>query len=143
MDGVILNCSFCSTLFLMCKSCYRGQRYCCKDCRGIARAEQCKKAGKTYRRSFLARQIAAFRQARFRARSKKVTHQSSLEVPNPIESNSLSLAVDPKPQSETSHCFVCKKIISFFHYSPELMRSVHVKSRGKDKNCDDVSQRPP
>jgi len=143
MFGLILNCKLCTVAFLICKSCYRGQRYCGISCYEPARTLQLRFAGKKYRSTRSGRRSGAKRQAKHRSKVKIVTHQSSLETPDVVETNSGSFAGVPKPQRETSHCTGCNRRIVFFHFSPELMRSVHVKRRRKDKNSGNVSQGPP
>jgi len=65
----------CSRLFAVCGRCDRGRRYCSKECAALARRTQLRRAGRLYQASERGRQSHAARQARYRARRSRVTHQ--------------------------------------------------------------------
>lgn len=46
-----IRCSLCSKIFHICVSCYRGQRFCCEDCRRKARKESRAAIQRRYRNS--------------------------------------------------------------------------------------------
>jgi len=70
----------CSRLFAVCGSCDRGRRYCSEGCAALARRAQTRRAGRCYQASERGRQAHAARQARYRAKRSRVTHQP-LAVP--------------------------------------------------------------
>ena len=65
----------CSRLFAVCGSCDRGRRYCSEECAALARRAQTRRAGRCYQASDRGRQAHAARQARYRAKRSRVTHQ--------------------------------------------------------------------
>jgi hypothetical protein len=65
----------CSRLFAVCGSCDRGRRYCSDECAALARRAQTRRAGRCYQASERGRQAHAARQARYRAKRSRVTHQ--------------------------------------------------------------------
>ena len=65
----------CSRLFAVCESCDRGRRYCSEECAALARRAQTRRAGRCYQASERGRQAHAARQARYRAKRSRVTHQ--------------------------------------------------------------------
>lgn len=65
----------CSRLFAVCGSCDRGRRYCSEECAALARRAQTRRAGRCYQASERGRQAHAARQARYRAKRSRVTHQ--------------------------------------------------------------------
>jgi hypothetical protein len=69
-------------MFFICRSCYRGQRYCNDACRKKARREQLRQANRRYQRSSEARLDHRDRQRDYRQRrSGRVTDQSSSGKP--------------------------------------------------------------
>jgi len=79
------SCPRCEQQLRICRSCYRGHRYCSKQCSEASRRESLRQAGARYRRSPKGARSNASRQKRFRARRRRVqkivTHQSSLFLP--------------------------------------------------------------
>lgn len=67
----------CRKQFTLCSHCDRGNRYCGDECRKQARRQTLKLAGDRHQRSPEGARDHADRQARFRERQKKVTHQGS------------------------------------------------------------------
>ena len=43
-----ITCRWCDSVFALCRSCFRGQAYCCELCRKSARREQCHRAQRKY-----------------------------------------------------------------------------------------------
>ena len=70
----------CRRLFQLCTGCDRGQRYCERACGRRARAESVRAAGRRYQRTRDGRHAHAARQAAYRERRRKVTHQAPPEV---------------------------------------------------------------
>lgn len=65
----------CSRLFAVCGRCDRGRRYCSEECAELVRRVQTRRAGRCYQASERGRQAHAARQARYRAKRSRVTHQ--------------------------------------------------------------------
>ncbi|NOJ58223.1 MULTISPECIES: hypothetical protein [Myxococcus] len=85
----------CRRLFQLCSRCDRGQRYCERRCGVLARAESVRAAGRRYQRTRDGRHAHAERQAAYRGRRRKVTHQS----PPP---GALEVTVPPAPAQATT-----------------------------------------
>jgi hypothetical protein len=70
----------CRRVFFLCRHCDRGDRYCSAACTQRARHTTLHAAGHRYQQTRRGRLHHAARQARYRARRKKVTHQTSPTV---------------------------------------------------------------
>ncbi len=46
-----IKCNYCQQYFLLCRSCYRGQCYCCDRCRFIAQREAQRRTQRRYRQT--------------------------------------------------------------------------------------------
>ncbi len=46
-----MECSWCGTIFCVCQSCWRGQAYCCDECRRTAQRKAHREAQKRYRKT--------------------------------------------------------------------------------------------
>ena len=85
-------------MFFLCRHCDRGDRYCSRRCREEARRTTLRGAGQRYQRSRQGRLHHAARQARYRARQQKVTHQTSHIapgsgiVPTPLATNTTTVS---------------------------------------------------
>ncbi len=77
---VICARSDCRRVFFLCRHCDRGDRYCSASCAQRARHATLRAAGQRYQDSRRGRLRHAARQARYRARQQKVTHQTSPTV---------------------------------------------------------------
>ena len=66
MDGVLLVCRGCGTEFRVCQSCWRGQRYCGKECSRHARTESKRKNQKKYSKTPQGRKLHKLKQKRYR-----------------------------------------------------------------------------
>jgi len=64
-----INCKYCRRCFLLCRSCYRGQCYCCGRCRFIAQRASLRRAQYRYRQT--EKGLKAHREAEKRRRSRK------------------------------------------------------------------------
>jgi hypothetical protein len=67
----------CRQLFYLGRRCDRGQRYCSRACADGVRRVTLRAAGRLYQQSRPGRFHHAARQARYRARRQKVTHQTT------------------------------------------------------------------
>jgi hypothetical protein len=76
--GRFFLCARCRTQVLICSCCDRGNIYCEQDCAQTSRCTKQRAAGRRYQGTFNGRRNHAARAKRYRARQKKVTHQSSL-----------------------------------------------------------------
>ncbi len=70
-------CARCKRVVVICTSCDRGQIYCNTDCAEIRRRETIRQAARKYQGTAVGARNHARRQARYRMRQEKVTHQGS------------------------------------------------------------------
>lgn len=76
-EGIQRKCFCCGNIFFVCKSCWRGQRYCSIECRQKSRKEKLRIYQKKYNRSTKGRESNRLRQQRYRKKRISVTHHSS------------------------------------------------------------------
>lgn len=69
--GVRIKCQHCKTFFIVCVSCYRGQRYCQSSCRMEARAISRRWSQKRYQQSPKGKLVHQLKQKRYRERKNK------------------------------------------------------------------------
>ena len=99
----------CGGLFFICRSCYRGQRYCSGPCRQAARREQRRAANRRHQQSDEGRLDHRDRQRAYRRRIARVTDQGSAPA---MDSGSIA---PPDPIGRTARrltrrpvcCIVC------------------------------------
>ena len=86
----------CNTLFTICASCDRGQRYCSDGCRKRMRQRQMRESGHRYQASAVGKQNHSQRQRSYRQRRcrPRVTHQGPASITTPR-------------QPQTTSCFQC------------------------------------
>lgn len=106
LEGYVLRCKQCASIFVVCKSCYRGQRYCGVVCRKLGYTATRKAAKRRHEASVEAKLDHRDRERRYRANKKSVTDQASdFSLPAVLHS--------PKPHLEawmlpkTGICAVC------------------------------------
>ena len=78
--GYNLKCPNCQETFYICKSCFRGEKFCSSGCKAKARKKSIRLAGSTYQSSPIGRKHHCLRQKRYRKNQrlkKNVTHHSS------------------------------------------------------------------
>jgi hypothetical protein len=107
-------CLLCYQNALVCRHCDRGQVYCSQSCSQTRRKENMKASSRRYQASFKGRASHARRQARYRARQNKVTHQGSSMNDNdallsPTENNSENEKLE-QPANKPC-CFFCGKSV--------------------------------
>jgi hypothetical protein len=97
MDSVGLgqDCRFCGDFFVLCRRCWRGQRYCNKSCARAAYRSRRQQAARKYSATAKGREAHRKRQQRFRIRKARagstaglqesVTHPSSRTHSSPLE----------------------------------------------------------
>ena len=78
---ITIECRYCHQQFGLCRSCYRGQRYCCDQCRKRARRKANRLAQQRYRQTDKGRK--AHREAENRRRQKKNGSQVKCQQPPP------------------------------------------------------------
>ena len=66
-QGMNLSCALCQRIFIVCRPCFRGQKYCRQSCAGEARRRKFRRAGRAYSSSEHGKKMARERQARRRA----------------------------------------------------------------------------
>lgn len=121
MDGISISCKECGEIFIVCRSCYRGHRYCSNQCRLMGYRESNTKAQKKYQKTFKGRLNHSKRQMRYRAKHKIVTHQTSIKLKTNIE----------KTPTIKNKCLGCNQSITRTFKSFEqlkLIRSYYEKT---------------
>ena len=71
-----INCKYCHQDFLLCRSCYRGQCYCCGKCRFKAQLESRRRAQQRYRLTEKGREAHRQAEKRRRGRNNRKTSNS-------------------------------------------------------------------
>jgi hypothetical protein len=66
----VIECAVCTRAFVLCRRCYRGQKYCDEPCRRRARREQCRRAQDAYLQKLAGRRRRAEASAAYRARQR-------------------------------------------------------------------------
>jgi len=104
MDGFSVTCNFCQKVFYICKSCYRGHKYCSYRCRRKGYLIKQKVAQAKYQKTFKGRMKHALRQKKYRLKKlkQKVTYKTHEKAE--IKVNTVSVKKD--------RCMICKKKIS-------------------------------
>ena len=112
----LYNCARCHRQVTICSHCDRGNIYCGKSCADRARSTSLRAAGKRYQRTRRGRFNHAERQRRYRSRSKKVTHQGSLELPanDPLTTRSEAPSSVVVVEDEAIRCHFCGRLCSGF-----------------------------
>lgn len=119
MTAVVLvfDCVYCQQDFAICKSCYRGHKYCSESCRSLGYRENKVKARKKYDSSAEAKADHRDRQKAFRKR-KKENHPETLVV-NCVTDQSSNLtasSVERQPFKDlfgvSRRCQICGCTIS-------------------------------
>ena len=98
--GLVLVCQCCDKYFVICKSCYRGHKYCSLDCKLTGYESRRKTARQKFENTFEEKLDHADRQARYRERQKVTDKSSKLNIKNVIE-NIENMEIDSKIDLET------------------------------------------
>lgn len=80
--GLVLVCQCCDKYFVICKSCYRGHKYCSLDCKLTGYESRRKTARQKFENTFEEKLDHADRQARYRERQKVTDKSSKLNIKN-------------------------------------------------------------
>lgn len=100
-----IKCKYCQQCFLLCRSCYRGQCYCCGRCRFIAQREARRRAQQRYRLTKKGRK--AHREAERRRRIRK-TRNIQKTVDDKGSTPPIPHAIlFAKPLNSTGFCHYC------------------------------------
>jgi hypothetical protein len=87
----------CRRQFSACGPCDHGRRYCGAECASAARRDSLRRAGRAYQRTHRGSRLHATRQARYRERLARVTHQrpsEALEITTlPVQTPTVDVAV--------------------------------------------------
>ncbi len=113
--GQRISCAFCLEVFVICHSCYRGQKYCSVPCRSTFKRQRRNEASRRYQDSDVGRRRHTLRQNALRLRQRNVTHpssQTSLEI---VEQNAVK---PPRVRGEFQRCCICRTIIRFLLNEP-------------------------
>ena len=131
MVGVQVICARCEVEFLVCRSCWSGQRYCSKQCSSEARDESHRKSQTVYSRTSKGKASSRRRQRRYRLKKRKTKKN---ETDKATEKNKGSL----KPESKRGLCLFCRGKIFVLvkrgkekHFSFRRLRCLHQNSRLK------------
>ena len=112
--GYVLSCKHCSNVFVICKSCYRGHKYCSKACRKSGYEASRKQAREKYNDSIEAKLDHQDRSRRYRlSLQKSVTDKTSKVEVNTINKhlhreNENSLL---KIKDQSGVCTSCGKLV--------------------------------
>jgi hypothetical protein len=121
----------CRMQVLICSCCDRGQIYCAEGCAQRVRRRAVKCSGQRYQNTPAGRRRHAARQARYRARDKKVTHHGSpplrpgdlLAPGSPVSASDVAIPED-RPRRTIMHCHWCGR------RCPQLVRQGFLRRRG-------------
>ncbi len=100
-----IECRRCAQIFNVCRSCWRGQAYCCQKCRLTAQKEAHRKAQKKYRQTLKGKETHRLQERNRRLRQSKKNMDDATTNPDTIHDNVLS-----KPADTGSYCHFCGKI---------------------------------
>ncbi len=106
-SGIYIACKECSLIFLICRSCWRGQKYCSFDCKARGYKKVRSKAQKKYSKTANAKIYHRKRQNKYR-QNKKVTDQTSKKL-NPFVKESERKLTTNQRLLFGNTCFLCGK----------------------------------
>lgn len=116
-----IECRRCAQHFYVCRSCWRGQAYCCQQCRKAAQREARRKAQKKYRQTPKGKETHRLQERNRRLRQYEKTMDDATTNPDMIHDIVLS-----KPIDTASCCHFCGKIghiVDFFPWREYAGRS--------------------
>ena len=99
-------CPICSTQFVICRSCFRGHRYCCHDCRDHGYREARRRARRKYSQSTEARLDHCDRNRRYRFNKKWTIKNCVMDKSSKIILEQLKPS-QPKLVNQPTFCFLC------------------------------------
>ena len=103
MDGVLLRCGCCGNAFIVCRRCWRGQRYCNKSC--SRRASLCahQQSQRKYSGTIRGRRSHSIRQKRYR--KKRSVEKTETDATTTLTKDAI------KPAYHRENCHVCGGIV--------------------------------
>ena len=108
--GYVIGCSTCQKIFVVCKPCYRGQKYCSNSCRASGYELSRKVARQKYEKTIEAKLDHRDRSQRYRQslKQKSVTDKSSPKLKSNVSTlQSSHLKQNQLPQM--AYCLHCGK----------------------------------
>jgi len=108
-----VECRRCAQIFYVCRSCWRGQAYCCQECRRAAQKEASCKAQQKYRQTVKGKQAHCQQEKNRRLRQSKKTMDDASTNPGMIHDN-----VSSKPDCTGPCCHFCGKIGQIVNFFP-------------------------
>lgn len=109
--GLVLICKCCEKYFVVCKSCYRGHRYCSDSCKTTGYEVRRQNARQKFENSFEAKLDHADRQARYRQRKKVTDKTLKINLKN-INMHSHENFIEKLNQSDLVRCCIsCSKVL--------------------------------
>ena len=108
--GYVLGCKTCQKVFVVCRPCYRGQKYCSNTCRSSGYALSRKAARQKFEKTIEAKLDHRDRSQRYRQtmKQKSVTDKSSPKIEsNVFTPQSSHLKLNQLPQM--AYCLHCGK----------------------------------
>ncbi len=107
-----IECRWCAQIFYVCRSCWRGQVYCCQECRRTAQRDARRKSQRKYRQTPKGKEAHRLQERNRRLRQSEKTMDDATTNPDMIHDNVLS-----KPEYTGSCCHFCGttgQIVDFF-----------------------------
>ena len=90
-----IQCKHCRQYFLLCRSCFRGQKYCCLRCRFIAQREARRRAQQRYRQTEKGRKAHREAERRRRIKISRNTQKTVDDVSSPPSTSRVILFSRP------------------------------------------------
>lgn len=112
--GYVLSCKCCGKIFVICKHCYRGHKYCTDSCRVEGYELSRKRARNKYNSSLEAKLDHRDRSQRYRLKNKKsVTDKTSKESNTTIDMHSHKAIHQELDELKTQKgiCILCQTTI--------------------------------
>lgn len=144
--GQQLNCGFCLNIFVICHSCYRGQKFCSSSCQLSGRKSRLRESTHRYQQSDRGRRHHQLRQDAYRKRKKNVTHHSSQKTPVAVEPTKSVSKIPERSKRSGVICRICGQNIFFFINEPSanpVTENRRKKRRKNDRNRNGGQGPPP
>ena len=126
MDGVEFVCLSCGCHVVICRRCWRGQRYCDKSCRLDASRASHRRAQSCYAKSALGKLSQSRRSRRFRLK-KNATDAAT---------NILPTALKPLPIQVSGHCVICGNVVGATYVLTKLRPGFSLRRWKRDYRRD-------
>lgn len=113
--ATIIKCHECGINFSICKACYRGHRYCSRQCFKTSRYLKQKQYRKKYSLSPRGRRNQSLRQNRYR--KKMLRSNLPKKIKNSYSIGSAGCVSSPVKRANLKICVICQKSVSHFYQS--------------------------